>query len=118
VGNLYKKVNLRGVSVVLALLLIFQLFSFKPVFAYDAFSLGGKPLNDVMTGIAGFGVYGNESNGTGVATGVTPSGMTIPQEQKNGEWLYFGYSYADVAVTNSAFVGDYDTFHLYCQTVK
>lgn len=101
------KSKLNKISIVLIFTLLVQLLVVNIAAAYPSTNVSGKPLNDAMSKKAGFGIYGIESNGTGVKAGVVPSGMQVPQEQKENEWRYLGYNFDDKIISNPSFPGDY-----------
>lgn len=98
---------LNKISIFIIAIMFIQLIIPKYVSAYSSVNISGKPLNQAMSDKAGFGIYGIESNGTGIKTGIIPTGMTVAQQQKDGEWRYLGYNYDDNVVSNSAYPGDY-----------
>lgn len=102
-----KKSSIRCLTCFIVLLIIYQTIFTNTVLAYPATNVGGKPLNNAMSTQVGFGIYGIASNGTGVATGVIPSGMTVAQVLQSGQWRYFGYNYDNNLISNDAFPGDY-----------
>lgn len=95
------------ISSILIFTILVQLLLVNIAAAYPSTNVNGKPLNQAMSNKAGFGIYGVESNGTGVKTGIIPPGMTVPQGQKNGEWRYLGYSFEDKVISNPSYPGDY-----------